>query len=204
MLPVLGGSFWPAVIIHNKSYSWVLVALSVPLLSVANRLPGSGWLFLAYSYPTLTHNKPYSRVLVALPGPLLSVTNRLQCLGGSFWPTVVPNSSYSAGLGGSFWPTLIRGPFLAHSYSFHIVFRCLGGSFLSTLMRNKSYSPGLGGSLLSHSYKSYARALVALSSPLLSVTNHAPGSWWLFLAHSLSITNRSPGSWWLFLAHSYP
>ena len=41
------------VVLHvvlQESYSWVLVALAFPLLSVTNRTPGSWWFFLAHSY----------------------------------------------------------------------------------------------------------------------------------------------------------
>ena len=77
VLPGLGGSFWPALI-HNKSYSRVLVALSDPLLSVTNRSPGVGGSF----WPTLVRDRLYSRVLVVLSGPLFWVTNRTP---GSWW-----------------------------------------------------------------------------------------------------------------------
>ena len=58
--------------------------------------------------------------------------------------------------------------FLAYSYPQQNVLPVLGGSFWPTHIRNKSY----------------ARVLVALSGPLLPVTNRSPGSWWLCLAHS--------------------
>ena len=75
VLPGFGGSFWP-ILIGNKSYSRVLVALFGPFLSARNRTPGSWWLFLAQSYPQQ----------IVLPG-----------LGGSFRPTLIRNKSYSRG-----------------------------------------------------------------------------------------------------------
>ena len=69
VLPGLGGSFWPSLG-RNKLYCWVLVALSGPLLAVANRTAGSWRCFL----PSLCRNKLYCWVLVVLPGPLLAVT----------------------------------------------------------------------------------------------------------------------------------
>ena len=73
VVPGLGGSCLSTVI-RNKSHYRILVVLSGPLLSVTNRTPGSWWLFLAHSYPQQ----------IVPPD-----------LGGSFWPTLIRNKSYS-------------------------------------------------------------------------------------------------------------
>ena len=182
-----------------------MAALSGPLLSATNRTPGSWWFFQAHSYPQQ----------IALPG-----------LGGSFWPTLIRNKSYSRVLVARSGPFLFvknRSPgswwlFLAHSYLYQIVLPGLGGSFWRTLLRNISYSwPTLNRSRS----KSYSRALVVLSGQLLTVEIVLPvlgGSFWPTLNRNksycrvlvalsgpfFSVTNRTPGSWWPCLAHSYP
>ena len=123
------------------------LALSDPLLSASQRTRDSWWLFLAHSYPQQ----------IVLP-----------VLGGSFWPTLNRNESYSrvlVALSGPFLFVTNRGPgswwlVLAHSYPYQIVL------------------PGLGGALFSVTYR--------IPGPLLTVAaaNRTPGSWWLCLAHS--------------------
>ena len=188
--PGLGGSFWPSLI-RNKSHPRVLVALdrsspyqispglggscwtiliqnealSGPLSFVTNRTPGSWWLFLT----TLIHHK-------AVSCPFFSVTNKVAPpgLGVFFWPTLIRNYCTP----GSWWL------FLAHSYPYQIAPPGLGCSGPLFSVTNIPRSWRL---LLDHSYpergsfwstlirnKSYPRVLVALSGPLLFVTNRTP------------------------------
>ena len=96
---------------------------------------------------------------------------------------------------------------IEHSIGFSLVcgpsprqsFQTIGvGSFWPTLGRNKSY----------------CRVLVAVSGPLLAVTNRTAESWWHFVPYllpglggsfwpTLAITNRTAGSGWLFPSHSW-
>ena len=92
--------FFSPILVHNKSYPRVLVALSGPFSSVTNRTPGLG----GFSRPTFIHNETFS-------GPFVSVPNRVPGLGGSFWRILIRNKSYP----GSWWL------FLAHSCTEQIV-----------------------------------------------------------------------------------